>query len=121
MLLFVLAAASLSVISGCGNNDAYPKSTRSESAYEATTNVLTGEGKTEEEISKIYSDCLLENAKYGDLSSGDGGKSALVLMGRCQPQWRIWINGCIARGRDDKNCTVDSGLLAQAALLFAGK
>jgi hypothetical protein len=76
-------------------------------------------------IKLAFRDCLISNGKTGDFTSKDGGKSAIMLMGRaCKLQWDAWLKECVADGGTEAGpggCTMQSGVLAQSTLLLLGK
>ncbi|MDR3499932.1 MAG: hypothetical protein P4L72_11990 [Parvibaculum sp.] len=76
---------------------------------------------TQLNVNKALSKCLLSRAKKGLYTSSDGGKSALRLLGECDHEWTRYVDACTQSGDTDGNCTLKSGLLAQAALKLVGK
>jgi hypothetical protein len=76
-------------------------------------------------VKLAFRDCLIANAKTGNYTSKDGGKSAIMLMGdACKPQWDAWQKECIAEGGTDagpNGCTVQAGILSQSTLLLLKK
>ena len=74
-----------------------------------------------EDPDRAYTSCLSAQARRAGLTSLDGGKSALTLMGLCEPQWKAWTDQCIRRGGRDGVCTLRSSLVAQTALKLSGR
>jgi len=75
-------------------------------------------------VTKAFAECLSSQAQSGSYSSFDGGTSAINLMGACKAQWDAWEDQCIADGGTDGGpggCTMQAGLLAQAAIKLVGK
>jgi hypothetical protein len=76
-------------------------------------------------VKLAFRDCLISNGKTGEFTSKDGGKSAILLMGRaCKLQWDAWLKECVADGGTEAGpggCTMQSGVLAQSTLLLLGK
>lgn len=71
--------------------------------------------------SKAFTDCLLSKAQNSQYSSFDGGKSAMQLLGDCPDQWKDYVDACMRSGNTDGDCTLKSGILAQAALKSLNK
>ncbi len=70
---------------------------------------------------EAYVTCL-ENGDYSDLTSADGGRSAMHLaVGQCKDTWSNYIQECIKRGSTDGSCTLISVELAQIQLKHSGK
>lgn len=72
-------------------------------------------------VEKKFADCLLSKARGPQYTSFDGGKSAIQLLGQCPSEWNAYVDACIATGDTDGNCTLKSGVLAQAALKLLNK
>jgi hypothetical protein len=76
-------------------------------------------------VKLAFRDCLISNAKTGNYTSKDGGKSAIMLMGdACKPQWEAWLNECVAEGGTEAGpggCTMQAGMLSQSTLLMLNK
>jgi hypothetical protein len=72
-------------------------------------------------IVRTYANCLLGEAKNGDYSSFDGGKSALRLMAQCLKEWEAYENACHQSGRLDFQCNAASAAMAQVTLKQLGK
>jgi hypothetical protein len=77
---------------------------------------------------KAYGDCLIAEGKKGSYASSgtafEGGKSVLLLIAKCQPQWDSWTRECVAQGGSEggpNGCTMQSYLLAHGALKLLGK
>jgi hypothetical protein len=71
---------------------------------------------------KVFAQCLSEHARSDDLTSYDGGKSALRLLGGCRREFNIWYNRCtIQDGGTDGDCTLKAGVFAQSVLKLSGK
>jgi hypothetical protein len=70
---------------------------------------------------KAFTDCIISKAKNGEYSSLDGGKSATRLLGECPDQWKEYVDACMRSGDTDGDCTLKSGILAQAALKLLNK
>lgn len=81
---------------------------------------VTANASSTDNNAKHLSECLLANAKAGDYSSLDGGKSSIRLLGQC-PQWQAYVDSCIQSGKEDGVCTLQAGILAQAALKLVNK
>ncbi len=75
----------------------------------------------DEKTTAPFATCLAKEAREGAYNSMDGGKSAIRLMAACGTEWENYINACIATGVADGQCTLMSGILAQAALKMLGK
>lgn len=76
---------------------------------------------TKTNIKDTLNTCLLSEAKEGEYSSLDGGKSAVRLLGECDDQWHAYVGACMKSGQTDGKCTLSAAVLAQAALKLAGK
>lgn len=72
-------------------------------------------------VTKAFTDCLLSQAQKGSYTSSDGGRSAVLLMGECDAEWKAWHDQCMASGDTDGDCTLKAGTLAQSTLLLLGK
>ena len=70
---------------------------------------------------KAFTDCMLSKAKLGSYSSADGGRSSVRLLGECPTEWNAYVDACVGSGDTEGNCTLKSGVLAQAALKLLGK
>ncbi len=80
---------------------------------------------THEQAIKAFNQCLLSNARQHDeYTSSDGGHSAMLVLGACQPQFDAYWTDCMGGRTDheaDSSCTVNAGILAQAALKLLNK
>jgi hypothetical protein len=76
-------------------------------------------------VTTAFTECLLSQGRNGSYTSFDGGMSAIRLMGvACKAQWDAWQDECIAQGGTDGGpggCTMQAGIMAQAALKMLGK
>jgi len=76
-------------------------------------------------VKLAFRDCLISNAKRGNYTSKDGGKSAIMLMSdACSAEWDAWHRDCVAEGGTEGGvggCTMPAGFLAQATLKLLGK
>jgi hypothetical protein len=78
-------------------------------------------GDVPENIIRAYGSCLLAEARNGDYSSFDGGKSALRLMAQCFKEWEAYENACHQSGSQDFQCNAASAAMAQVTLKRLGK
>ncbi len=68
------------------------------------------------------SSCVIREARRGSYSSLDGGESAgAILADKCSKQWLAWIKECQESGSTKQGCVAKSAVIAQTALMLAGK
>ncbi len=89
--------------------------------YRKAADVDSTNPRIDKNITKAFGDCMISEAKNGQYSSFDGGESALRLMGQCEDQWKAYVDACVQSGNTDGNCTLQSGILAQAVLKLLNK
>jgi len=70
---------------------------------------------------KAFSECLQSNAKDGQYSSFDGGKSALLLLAACYDPWKAYVDACVKSGSTGEKCDLASTAIAQVTLKWLGK